>query len=85
MNDKYREIVDFMSNNVPYKRIDLVDNLDSTLSQVGYDSLGFIEMIVLAEEQFGIQISQNDFPEKERVRDYAQMIYDKVEQKDGRN
>jgi acyl carrier protein len=85
MNDKYREIVDFMSGNVPYKRIDLTENLDSTLSQVGYDSLGFIEMIVLAEERFEIQISQSDFPEGEKVGDYVQMIYDKTEQKDGRS
>jgi acyl carrier protein len=85
MNEKYREIVHFMESHIPDKRIDLNERVDSTISEVGYDSLRFIELIVLAEEKFEISISEKDLPEKDTVRAYVQMIYDKMEQNNGDN
>ena len=85
MNQTYQSILDLMqtcraqtkqTNYRLGKTRLLEDNLDSLLSDVGLDSLAVTEFVVIAEDRFGVEVSQ--MPREYTVRAYVDLIYKKV-------
>lgn len=85
MNEEYHPIMRFMqefydgcSEMYGREKIDLMKNPESTFSEIGLDSLGVIELLVLVEEKFGISIDGPDLPKEHTVGNYARMIYNRT-------
>jgi len=85
MNEEYKLIIRFIqefydgcSEMYGKGKIDLTKEPESTFSEIGLDSMGVIELLVLAEEKFGISIDGPDLPKEHTIGNYARMIYDKT-------
>ena len=72
------EVVAILRRVVPHDLVDV--QLDSRLIEyVGIDSLGTYELVMDAEDRFGIQINDDQLLEVKTVRDIVEFVKSQVE------
>lgn len=74
-NDTYNKIIDLIAQelSIDKKRI----NEESTLASLGADSLDIVEIIMKLEEQFGIEIKDEDAEQMKTIRDVVNYVHER--------
>jgi acyl carrier protein len=77
-NEIVDEVVTILKRVVPHELDDV--QLDSRLvDDIGIDSLGTYELVMDAEDRFGIQISDDQLLDVKTVRDIVEFVKSQVE------
>lgn len=74
-NDTYNKIIDLIAQelSIDKKRI----NEQSTLASLGADSLDIVEIIMKLEEQFGLEIKDEDAEKMKTVKDVVDYVHER--------
>ncbi|PLV58764.1 acyl carrier protein [Thermotoga sp. KOL6] len=63
------------------KEIEVVDE-ESSFSELGFDSLDVIDLVMFFEDEFAIRIEDEDFGKIRKVRDLIDLVAKKLEEVD---
>lgn len=55
-----------------------IEQLQLTPAGLGLDSLDAVEMLLWAEEKYGIKVSNTDYTETESFLDFLSLVYKKI-------
>jgi acyl carrier protein len=72
MDNITNKLIKILSNRfkIPENKI----HLDSTLDSLGLDSFDGVEILMVLEEEFNIEISEKEFEKARTVKDYITLI-----------
>jgi acyl carrier protein len=72
-NDTYNKVVDIIADKLSVAKNTITPQ--STLQTLGADSLDMVEIIMKLEEQFGIEINDDDAEKLSTVNDVADYVH----------
>jgi len=55
-----------------------IDQLQLTPAGLGLDSLDAVEMLLWAEEKYGIKVDNTDYTETESFLDFLELVYKRI-------